>query len=353
MTNRKFPIGLLMVILALLVATGCSKDDEAAPEEKTAAAVPTPPLPELDPLELLDRLAIGKGDGQAVELRYQPAESSSYDVKLYQKSSQLRAGKDLSIGTRQTFVLVRKLLEQSEDSWQVELSLNNLKVQPDAQAKDKELSAAMTAAAEALEKVRFQITTNGLGAVQEFAVSGGESSRWKGMTDALEHLVRDSAVTLPKQAVKPGDSWDASRQVLLRKQKTANKIDYKLTSTFLGYAEYEGRCKHCAVVRTTGTFTIEGKITAPGMKGETAGHGKADALAVIDVERGLLAASALAAASVQDFNLKPDYEVRKAGDKQARDVHMQFAEVMESSFQQELQMPGKHAGEKPNQAESK
>jgi len=342
MMRRSSKLLLVVVSMALVAAlsVGCSKDEESAvsgsdQSSKKAAAA----LPELRSPGLLDKLVLDKERKAPAALRYKPRESAEYSVVLNQKSTQNRGGKSLNVGTRQTFVLTRELKEETDKGWVSVLRIRDMKVTPDGKSKDKEIGQAMQSVVDALQSVQFMVTTNSRGEVLDFSVSGGDASRWKGMKDALEQLVKDSVPPLCENEVVPGDSWDTHREAHIKKLKTANRIVYDLTSTFLGYAAMPERCDRCAVVRTTGGFTIAGEITAPGMKGGTSGHGKTDALFVLDVDEGVVVSSSMATVSVQEFELKQQLEIRKGGKHKERKGSIRFSEVMETEFVQELIRP--------------
>jgi len=330
---------LLLMSTALLILPQCGEKEEAsATGEKAAAGAQLPgPLtvevPELTPPGLLSKLTVD-AQGSAVLLAYKPTPEAVYQVSLHQVSAQKRADRRMEAGTEQTFNFNRKLVSQTDESWTVEMWLSNLQVSSDRKSKNKEMTAALTAVRDALELARFQVTTNGLGEVLKFEVTGGDASRWVGMKDVLEQMVKDSIVQLPGKEVAPGATWPTSRESVIKKRKTANRIVYDLNSTFMGYVEVEGVCTRCAVVRTNGEFTISGEVVVPGMKGKTSGSGKTDSVVVLNPETGVLVKSAVKTSSAQHFQV--------AGDDGGS---MDFVEEMSTDFTQEL-APGRKPGGK-------
>jgi len=315
-------------------------DAASAPAEVPPAADHAPPteptLPAVKPPALLAELKIDAGDAAPVKLAYVPVEKAEYAVKLRQVSTQHPAGKTISMGMEQSFLLEKALIEGGDrTAWALNLRIRDLAIKPDGKSKDKEMDAAMASLRDAIEKARFRLHTTSTGKVEQFALEGEGAERWAGMKDVLEQLIRDAVIELPDHPVKPGESWQADRETKVDRRKTVNRIRFTIKSTFAGMTRLAGHCERCAVVQTDSRFVIDGDVTAPGMTGKTAGKGQGTGVAVIDLERGIIVKSAMATASGQAF------EIRSKGRSQ------KFDEVMESAYSQELVEPGSKEPPKP------
>jgi hypothetical protein len=297
---------VLTVVWLFLVGGGliaCAKEEAKAPEAPASPAAAVEGMPELAAPALLDSLTLEPGDSKAVELRYQSQETGRHKVLLHQQSVQEREGKKLRLGTNQTFVLERKLVEKAGEEWVTGLRIRDLRVEPDKESSQKAAADALAAIQEALQSVTILTRLNGLGKVLSVELSGGDANRWPGLKQILEQLVKDSVVELPEKAVAPGESWKTERESLLQTRKTANRIVYDLNSTFLGYAAVAG-CARCAVVRTQGTFSIAGSVTAPDTRGSTGGGGRTDSVVVLDLDEGRLVRSETVTSTRQTFALE-------------------------------------------------
>jgi hypothetical protein len=329
------PILYLSLLLLLLVS--CTKDevskaDAGALPEEPAAGEPLV-APVISAPTLLGQLTIDSSSSRPVTLAYKPVDSLVYAVTLHQSTSQSRGGKEMTVGNIQTFELERKLRSQAEEGWVSELSLANVKVRPDDKSKDKETRKAFLAFEDTLKAARFNIKSDPLGRVLDFSVATAGSGPWQELKDVFEQLTRDCVVTLPEKPVKAGESWKSDRESVVRRVRTANRIAYDLTTTFLGVASLEGRCARCAVLRTAGTIDIVGDIVGSDLKGKTHGKGAVDSVAVLDLERGVLVRSELASATQQLFTLTGT----KGGD-------VTFSEKIATELSQDL-LPPKPAGE--------
>jgi len=260
--------------------------------------------PTLADPEILSSLTIAPMDGKAVKLRYLPQDVARFKVKLNQESTQERAGRKMNIGTQQTFVLNRKLVDQEDDGWTTRLTISDLKVEPTNESKDEAMAGAVKALTQALLTVQMVVKLSPQGEVLDLSVEGGSSNRWQGMKQVLEQLVKDSVVELPERAVAPGDRWPMQRESLLKTKKTANKIVYDLNSKFLGYAQGIKDCARCAVVHTEGTYAVDGTVTTPGMEGTSIGAGSTASVVVLNLDSGRLMLSETSSALHQTFALK-------------------------------------------------
>ncbi len=323
-------------ILATLLwsLTACKEAEQTPPvsEPESSAQAPTLAAP-----EILAGLTIAPMDGKPTLLRYAPQSTGRHQVKLSQESSQERAGRKLDIGTQQTFVLNRKMVEEGTDGWTTRLSISDLKVEPTKESKDEAMAGAVEALKSALLTVRMVVKLNPRGEIVDLSVDGGSSNRWQGMKQVLEQLVKDSVVELPEHAVAPGDRWPMNRESLLKTKKTANKIVYELNSKFLGYAQGIEDCARCAVVHTEGTYTVTGTVTTPGMEGASAGLGRAASVVVLDLDAGRLVLSEASSALHQNFALK------------GKNGELEFAENQRNRLTQEwIGAPEKSASGRQN-----
>jgi len=341
-------IRILLPMVFFLALSACRRGEgEGEPSAPAPSAAPV--LPNLEPPALLDELTISTAPDEPLLIRYSPQQDFTYDVQLAQKNTQVRNDKRISLGTSQTMKLIGELAARQDSTWKVNLRISDLRMEDaelpegvrlkesvvshDAPApsgqienrKSKTENRALDQVKSAVESARFSLKTNGLGEVIEFGMTGGDSPQWQGMKDVLELLVRDSVASLPEDKVKPGQSWPLKRESVLRKAKTENRIVYDLSSQLLGFASLPDLCTKCAVIRTTGTFTIEGKVIATGMTGSTQGRGSTDAVAVIDVDRGLLVRSEMGTVSIEEFRLSSGKS------------EIAFSEEMVSRFAQRLE----------------
>jgi hypothetical protein len=328
---------ILLAVVASVWSGGCSKD-EALPKSDNAKADEQYVLPDLAPPALLQEVGEITRAGESVLLRYKPDRAARYQVKLHQSSAQLRSGRRLEMGTEQTFTLAGELEDTEVGRWLMQYRISDLKVTPDKASRDKEMAEAVRAIRDAILKVRFKVRLDGVGVIHEFSAEGGDLSRWAGLEDVLEQLIKDSVVELPDKAVSPGESWLKKRSTDVKKRKTINKIEAELTTTFEGMAVLPGACRRCAVLRTRGEFTITGEVVAPGLEGQTSGRGRSDAVAVLDLDAGRLVRNETGAVNVQKYAL--------AGSLEGKKGTMSFEEEMSTRFVQTWQPPGEGPADK-------
>ncbi len=337
-----FPALLLATVILSPACKQESGGTDAVPakagEEPAGQSGPLaePTLPAVKPPALLSELKIEAGVGEPVSLLYAPVERADYAVRLQQVSTQHPGGKTVAMGMEQSFILERTLVEGGDrQAWAVNLRIRDLEIKPSGKSKDKEMDSAMASLRDAIEKAHFRLHTTATGKVDQFVLEGEGADRWSGMKDVLEQLVRDAVIELPDHPVKPGDTWQANRETKVDRRKTVNRIRFTIQSKLVGLTKLDGHCARCAVVETDSRFVIDGDVTAPGMSGKTVGKGQGSGVAVIDIERGVIVKSAMAAVSSQAF------EVRSKGRSQ------KFDEVMESTYSQELVEPGSKEPQKP------
>jgi hypothetical protein len=334
------------LLLAIVVLSPACKQESGTADVVPTSAEPAPEgssgplaepaLPALKAPALLSELKVETGGTEPVTLVYQPVEKANYAVTLKQVSTQHPAGKTITMGMEQSFILERTLVEGGDRTgWAVQLRMKNLEIKASGKSKDKEMDAAMSSLRDAIEKARFRLHTTPSGKVEQFVLEGEGAERWAGMKDVLEQLVRDAVIELPDHPVKPGDTWQANRETKVDRRKTVNRLRFTIQSRLVGMTKLEGHCTRCAVVQTDSSFVIDGDVTAPGMTGRTVGKGLGSGVAVIDVDRGVIVMSAMASSSGQAFVI------------QSKGRSQKFDEVMESSYSQELVEPGLAESSKP------
>ena len=325
---------ILLAVVVSVLSGGCRKD-ETVSESGSVQSAKEFVLPDLAPPALLQEVGEITRTGESVLLRYKPDRAARYQVELHQSSVQLRSGRRLEMGTRQTFTLTGELEDTEVGRWLMQYHISDLKVVPDKASRDKEMAEAMRAIREAILRVRFKVRQDGVGAIHDFSVEGGDMSRWAGLEDVLEQLIKDSVVELPDKAVSPGESWLRKRATDVKKRKTVNRIEAELTTTFEGLATLPEVCRRCAVLRIRGEFTITGTVIAPGLDGQTSGRGRSDAVAVLDLEAGRLVRNETGTVNVQKYAL--------SGSLEGKQGKMSFQEEMSTRFIQTWQPPGEES----------
>ncbi len=290
--------------LLVLVLTGCKSEkgqNSVEAEEKAAKATVT--TPEVSAPGLLSTLSVATEPGKSVVLAYRMNDQLSHRFHTEQTSA--RTGPStMKNGIEQNFTLTRSMKAgEEEGTWLVEAAVKDVEVKPAQETKDKAAQDAVLRIKDALGASRFSYKMNQLGEVTEFSFSKGNQG-FAGIGQVLEQIVKDAAITFPKDPVKPGDSWDASRSETLDHGRISNVMTFDMKTTFLGFASLEGRCRDCAVLRTSGTVKISGEVKSDSTQGSTSGVGSTDSVVVFDPARGFVVEAEVVSSMAQQFVMK-------------------------------------------------
>jgi hypothetical protein len=288
------PIAAQFTLAVLLVAGACRSQQSDELESQ---------LPDLKPPRILETLDVETSPGDPVLLAYKPVGKVAWSVSLVQRSQQARGESKATSGSRQKFTMESTLAESGQTLWVQEMRMRNVTVEPLEGKPDKVAGESTNAVRSALEMVKFKVKSDATGRVLDVSLEGTPAAPFKGMKKVVEKLVRESAVSLPDRPVAPGESWETESMAEADTDRTASVVESKYNSVFLGWTECGTSPGRCAVIRTTGQFTIGGTLTGKAA-GESSGTGRTDSVVVLNLEQGRVEKCGVTGTAVQRFAIK-------------------------------------------------
>jgi hypothetical protein len=276
---------LVRWLVALVLLLGACRDGEEPEERKAKETAATnleiPALPQLGPLGDL-KLDTGGGTW-AKGMGF--GDREEYSVELIQTAKTLIPERaPMEHRMRQGFTLVREVTSRDKGLTWLRLRIKNpsfVPLGPDGEPLP--IPPQMAAFAPSLERVEVDLAMDDKGRVQELNI-GKASNLPRGMEDLFHQLIRDLQVTLPPDAMTPGDEWDDAGELPVEREKSQNILRWRLKGAYRGMVDWSGT--RCAVVEIQGDLDEQGRVDREKIHGSIEGRGEVKKVALLEAETG-------------------------------------------------------------------